>query len=145
MMPKITVNSEWLDALLDPLAGGADDDAEVLHFQSFDPNDEAAVRAVIRERLVPYFRRMNAESVERIELTYRYYLQKPNYPWEHILPGLLIPFEAPRNPRDFFVWLLDECFPNHDWTLSDPDSYEEVRDIDEPRLIVRLKPETEHL
>ena len=143
MMPKISVNSLWIDSLLDPLIGGADDDDEVLHFRSLDPNDEAAVRAVIRERLVPYFRRMNAESVERIERAYRYYLHQPNFPWDHMFPGLLIPFLPPRNPKDFFVWLLDECFPTHDWSLNDPDSYEEVRDIDEPRLICRLKPETE--
>lgn len=135
----LTVNPYWLEVPLDPLAGLADGGEEDLEpFEGVSVDNEPSYRDVIRKRIVPYINSMNSESITHIKNCIQYYLNKENVPWGRVLDSLLIPFDCPRSPRDFFLWIWEECFPNECWAVDDLSGYVVAADIDAPRLTIRF-------
>lgn len=128
---KATVNPWYLHVLMDPLAGLADNDDAVLKYRSLDPNSEVAVRLVIRELICPYLTGINALCLSRVKLAMRYFSATPNFPWDRLYESDLPPFDPPDDPRDFFVWVWNECFPGESIAIDNLDDYEVVRDLDE--------------
>ena len=127
-----TVNPYFLHRLLDPLSGLADDDESVEKYATLDPNDEESVRQVIRHLLVPHFRSLSADCVVRIRLAYQYYLTKESSNFERVYESILPPFDPPNDPRMFFVWVWEECFPGEAFELEDVSDIVESPDINEP-------------
>ena len=80
-------------------------------FDSFDANDNVALKEVVRKYVVPYVNKFTPESISKLKLTLRYYLSSESGPWERTFDSLMPPFAAPKNPRDYFVCVWHECFP----------------------------------
>ena len=49
------------------------------------------------------------------------------------------PFDHPNDPRDFFLWIWEEWFPDENYSLDDLHSYEVVSDLDESTSHLRFK------
>jgi hypothetical protein len=135
-----TVNPYFLHTLLEPITGLADDDDAVIQYRSLDPNDEGSVRQVIRELIVPHARSMPDKLCERVKLAYRYYLSKElsaenDVRFDRVFDSILPPFDAPDDPRQFFIWIWEECFPGESYGLADLENYTENPDINEPMRI----------
>jgi len=134
-MSQMNPNFWWLYTLMYPLGGLADDDAYIGTFDWLNPNDEAAMRGLIREHFVTSANTMHPRIRERVLLTYRYFLSKPYDDWGDLFDSNLFPFEHPDDPRDFFLWLFQECFPTEAWLLPNWETYELKVDIDEPHRL----------
>lgn len=134
-----TVNPYWLEVPLGPLVGLADGDEEdTAPFEGIGPEDEAAYRTIIRKYIVPYVHSIDIASLELLKRTFLYYLSKNNVPWERLFDSLLIPFDCPRIPRSFFVWVWEECFPNDALQVVDLSLFQVVSDTEDPRLSIRF-------
>jgi hypothetical protein len=97
--------------LLGPLAGGADDDDDSERYASLDPNDEAAVRAVIRDRIKPEITlSLDGDGMAVCKESLAYFLAKDGFNFGELYDGLLMPFDHPRDPRCLFLWLWEELF-----------------------------------
>ena len=132
-----SVNPYFLHTLVEPFTGLADDDDAVRAYVDLDPNDEPMVRAIIRKTIVPHAASLSVDAVERVKLSYRYYLSKPDSDFDRVFYSNLPPFNAPDDPRKLFLWIWEECFPGQDFLLPSLDQYFENRDIEEP---MRFKP-----
>jgi hypothetical protein len=132
------VNPYFLHESLAPWTGLADDDEVWPQYREFDSNDEAAMRREIRDQIVPHLSGLPPAILERVRLAYRYYLscERPGLRFDRVFDSLLPPFDAPRNPRDLFLWIWQECFPDEDYHLPDWSEYEEKPDIAEPLRLV---------
>jgi hypothetical protein len=140
MSDKQVVNPWFLTTLLDPLLGLADVDEVVEEYRSFDPNDEAAARTLIASSIVPYLRQFTDDSVARLKLTVRYYLSSPGFErWGTLFDSVMPPFDHPREPRDFFLWIWDEWFPGEDYRLGDLSQFEIVSDLNQCNRELRRK------
>jgi len=127
-----TVNPHFLSVLLGPLIGQADDEEAVIRFRSFQSNDKAALKQVIREELVGYYQSLPAEVKDRCKLALRYYLTVGKIDFSRIIDSNLLPFDAPSDSKSFFRFLWDELFPNELPETDSPEPFTEVDDIDEP-------------
>lgn len=138
---RLLVNPEWLDVPLHPLAGlGDSDESAQLPYICLDPNNEQQMRDVIREQFVPFVRRIDAESVAKMKRAFKYYLSSTGVAWGSVFDAVYMPFEHPGNPRDFFVWVWEECFPGESWQFDDLDRYIVKRDLEEPNRSIKLAP-----
>jgi hypothetical protein len=122
------VNLSFIDVLFDPVAGLADDDEAMRRYRSLDPDDEAAIRAVMRELLVPYVSTWTepARAMARLGLAYGLSFRRDVLADRFY--SMLPPFGLPDPPDRFFEWLWDELFGPDSWRLSDPDRYRVVWD-----------------
>lgn len=127
-----TVNPWFLHRLLEPITGLADVDDAVALYSSLDPNDERGVREVIRQLIVPHAKSLSERERERVKLAYRYYLSKEGANFGRVFESNLPPFDPPDDPRMFFVWIWEECFPGETWQLPDLENYTENPDVNEP-------------
>ena len=126
------VNPYFLHTLLEPITGLADDDSSVQAYAELNPNDESQMRALIREVIVPHAFSLSGSMTERVKLAYRFYLSKPDANFERVFYSNLPPFDAPNDPRQFFLWIWDECFSGEDFRLANPEDYIENPDANEP-------------
>jgi hypothetical protein len=133
------VNIHFVRALLDPLVGGADDDAEVARYRPLDPDKESGVRDVIRTRLKPYFDRFDVDSKEMARRSLQYFLSNPHTDFARVYDSNLLPIAAPSDPRKFFVWLWQELFGDEPFGVEDLGEFQENNDIHGPNSI-RLEP-----
>ncbi len=85
--------------LLLPLAGLADDDDAVEKYRHVDPNDETAMRAVIRNLIVPRIRLLTDDSVGKLRQTFSFYLSSPEYRWADLFYSMMPPFDAPNDAK----------------------------------------------
>jgi hypothetical protein len=130
-----SVNPYFLHTLLEPLTGLADDDMAVQAYAKLDPNDELQMRAIIRETIVPHALSISRNAMKRVKLAYKFYLSKPDANFERVFYSTLPPFDAPNDPRQFFVWIWDECFVGEDFRLTNLEEYIENPDVNEPLRI----------
>jgi len=130
-----TVNPYLLHTLLEPITGLADDDASVQAFAKLDSNDESEMRAIIRNMIVPHALSLSRDAMKRVKLAYQFYLSKPDSNFERVFYSNLPPFDAPDDPRQFFLWIWDECFVGEDFRLADLSKYIENPDINESMKI----------
>lgn len=104
------VNPFFLDTLLTPLVGLADDDDSVSAYGEIDLDDKSQAARIAQEVLVPFFRSLGPEVRKNIDNTYRYYLTKSDTKWHRVYDSALLPFRAPKDPRSFFLIAYQECF-----------------------------------
>jgi hypothetical protein len=128
------VNQYMVMALLNPLAGGADDDVEIERYSSITPDDEELYKSVIRQRLKPYFEQLSDRDRAECKTSLRYYLSKPGSPFHRFMEAELLPFPPPRDPRQFFVWMWEEFFGSEEYSVNLGD-YAEVNNIGRPNMI----------
>lgn len=126
------VNPFFLHTLLEPITGLADDDDAVSLYSQLDPNDVDAMRKIIRNLIVPHCQELSKTVFERVKLAFQYYLSKPNSNFGRVFSSNLPPFYAPDDPRLFFIWIWEECFPGESYRIEDLDMYVEDPDINEP-------------
>lgn len=127
-----TVNPHFVRVILNPLTGLGDDDRVWPRFKDFDSNDEQAVRAIIREMIVPYVHALKPGGRDRVQVALRYYLTVPGMDFCRLFDANLPPFPPPDDARDFFVWAWEECFPNEPYYLPNAHEYTVKADISEP-------------
>jgi len=132
-----TVNPYFLNELLSPITGLTDDDEAVILYQNMNLNDEAQYRKIIKDLFKPHFNGISEIVQQKSKLALSYYLSKDNYDFEGVFESCLPPFDPPKNPRDFFVWLWEELFGNEDYKISDVESFKEVPDVHEPNRPVK--------
>jgi hypothetical protein len=126
-----TVNPYLLHTLLEPITGLADDDDAVIRYSGIDPNDELEVKRVIRDLIVPHSQSLSEAASERIKLSYQYYLSQPESDFGRVYDSNLCPFDAPDDPRLFFVWIWEECFPGEAYSLENLNEFTVVSDVSE--------------
>lgn len=122
-----TTDLKYVDMALNPLIGLADDDETVLQYQHLDSNNEDEIKQVIRHTLKPYFAQLDAVSRERVKDALRYCLFDQNTEFERVFYSNLMPFDAPPEPRQFFVWLWEELFSPEDYHVINLSEYEPRR------------------
>jgi hypothetical protein len=105
------------DALIGPWGSIADIDELWPRYDSLDPNNEAEMKDIIREDIIPYFQELSNERKESALKGLRYILslsdEDINSEWDGILPG----FDLPNDPRDLFIW-MQEVFEEHQIHLT---------------------------
>ena len=127
-----TVKPYFVHTLLEPITGLAEDDDAVRTYGDLDSNDESQMRRVIREIIVPHELALSMGAKERVKLAYQFYPSKPDADFKRVFYSNLPPFDAPDDPRQFFLWIWDECFSGEDFHLADLGKFIENRDINEP-------------
>jgi hypothetical protein len=127
-----TVNPYFLHKLIAPLAGLADEDMSLEKYGSLNPNDLGQLGEVIRRELRPHFLALNAEGKDRAKLALAYYLSREGSDFGRVLDSSLLPFDSPDDPRNFFVLLWAELFPEEELIPIDISGFKEVPDIHEP-------------
>jgi hypothetical protein len=131
------VNPYYLETILHPIAGLADgDDDDIIIYKDLDPNNENEVKRKITEILKPYFEGFDKDSQEKIKISLSYYLTKSSIDFGAIFDSLLLPFESPENPKNFFIWVWEVFFSKEDYHLNNTDQYIESKDMYAP---MRLK------
>jgi hypothetical protein len=123
--------------ILDPFTGlGADDDASEHLYRTVDPNDEAAVRGLIREHLVPFYESWTDRAKEQGKLGLAYGLSFQRNSLERWFYSRLPPIDAPEDPARFYEWLWSELFGEESWRLEDQNAYVMDPDVHAPNLAV---------
>jgi hypothetical protein len=112
-----TVNPFFLTDLIGALAGLGDNDQLVFEYSSMDPNDEEAVRSVVRALIVPEAREMSDRRRERVRTAYQYYLTKGDIDFNRKFESILPPFDPPDDARQFFMRTWEECFPGEQYRI----------------------------
>jgi hypothetical protein len=104
------VEESWhlVHELTGPFAGGADDGNDP-HL-GMKPEEELVKRA-IRQRVKPYFDAQRERDRTEVRAAFKAALEDSASDWERLWYSELPPFECPKNPRDLFVWMWEELFP----------------------------------
>jgi hypothetical protein len=126
------VNPYAIRDFLSGLAGMGDDDEYIIQYRQFDSNDSEKSKEVIQRELVPEFNRLPIKTQEFAKLSLRYYLTTDRVRWGRVYDGCLFPFDHPKNPRDFFVWIWEVMYPGESCLLEKTDDYTEDFDIEGP-------------
>jgi hypothetical protein len=126
------VNPYFLDVLLRPITGLADDDDAVLHYQGIELSNEKQYKEVIRGTLIGPFNSLDDEKKKKSEIALSYYLTKDEIDFQRVFDSCLPPFDPPTNARNFFVWLWEELFAGKDYIIPDLETYRVMPDIHEP-------------
>lgn len=128
-----TVNPYYIVQYLGGLVGGADDDEAAAKYDELDSDDAVAVKEVIERELRDHFVRQTPSiSCGIAKLSLQYYLTKGGIDWGRMFDSHLIPFNAPADPRDFFIWIWEVFYPDESYFLSDTNGIVEVRDSQAP-------------
>lgn len=127
------VSESFLDSLLGPLYGHPADVNERLI--AIDANSQTQVTEVIRERIVPMWRRLDDRSQPIVKESLRWLLNEPQEafelqresPWEYLFYSVgLYSLGLPDDPKQFFIWLWHELFGNETFLIDDFSQYKYV-------------------
>jgi hypothetical protein len=131
------VNPYFVDSLLRPWSGLADDDDEIDRYAWVDPNDESTIRRVIVQDVVPYVARWDDEGRAKTKLALQFALTfATDWFFERSFDSCLPPFEAPTPARRLFELAWEELFGDEDCRLPGSKSdYEINDDLMEPNQI----------
>jgi len=122
-----------ITAAIAPMTGWADVDEYYEKFKDVNPDDVNEVKQIINEYFLPYFKKhYTLEGVIKIKEVLGYFLSTDDsVDWQREFDGSLMPFDSPKNPKLFFVWLWEELFPDEDYqsyTISDVQVVESYKD-----------------
>ncbi len=115
----IEVNTRLISGLLEPFAGLGDDDSAVEKYRSLDANDELVMKKLIEGTIAKHFRGYSQKGRDRIKLTLRYGLSKPDFDFAQVMDADLVPFYPPETPRDLFMWIWDVLFEGEEFIPLD--------------------------
>lgn len=132
-----TVNPHFIDSLLDPWGGGADDGDEIDRYAWVDPSDDLTIRRVIVQDMVPYVARWDEAGRSKTKLALQFCLSfAPDRFFERTFDSCLMPFNAPTPARRLFEIAWEELFGNEDYRLpGSAKDYEINDDLMEPNQI----------
>lgn len=134
------VNPVFIDYLLNPLVGGADSDEETLKYRNVDPNDEIAIKMIIKSVLKPEFEQQPNAFKEASKKALSYYLTTDKINFGRVFNSNLLAFDHPTNPKDFFYWIWEIFFGEEDYIIKDIEDYIEYNDIYEPLRLATNNP-----
>jgi len=136
-----TVNPHFVDSLLDPWGGGADDGGEIDRYAWVNPSDESSIRRVIVQDMLPYVERWDDEGRAKTKLALQFTLTfAEDRFFERSFDSCLIPFNAPTPARRLFELAWEELFGDEDYRLPGSESdYKINDDLLEPNQI-RVRP-----
>lgn len=126
------VNICFLEDLLSPLTGLADDDEMVQYYSDINLSAETQYKQIIDEYIKGYFCKLNKEKKNKLKMALRYSLSKEGFDFARIFESCLLPFEPPINVRSFFIWIWEELFREEDYMISNLEEYKVIEDIYEP-------------
>lgn len=132
------VNPYLVAAILEPCLFLESDEAASI--AAVDPEDEVAVRDLVRRLLVPYFLEFDEKSKALIRDSLGYMLLQGSNKWEALFAMNQCPLALPDPPRKFFEWLWDELFHANICLAGPIDEYVVKEDVHAPNLIRRGKP-----
>lgn len=132
IMKKKIVNLFLLERLLAPM--GHLPDEEELVFYDLNPNDEHAVKEMIRKYVVPAYFSFGPKSKEISKNSLQYFLSMPKSSYQYTFDRIGTPFDSPEEPRKFFIWVWQELFGEEDFSLIDKENYVVQNDEHAPNL-----------
>lgn len=95
-----------------------------------DPNNEFAVKKVLKERILPHL--MSSErrpfSREQVRNSLRYFLTTKQFPVEDVFLVGEPPFLPPDNPLDYYRWAWEVLFGDEGYELESLKGYVEKND-----------------
>ncbi|OJW38216.1 MAG: hypothetical protein BGO54_21835 [Sphingobacteriales bacterium 46-32] len=107
----ITVNPIYIDEVLGPLIGGADDEASIDDYGYYKSDIEEDVKSLAKDVLLPDFKKQKERLQDVTKNTLAYYLTYPGkVNFESIFNSLLLPIETPVNAQQFFQWIWEVFF-----------------------------------
>jgi hypothetical protein len=110
----------FLGYILGNLSGGADVDEEIEKYEFLDVNDKQSVLEIIRISCIPCILNHPSDLVrERIKNTLKYYLSTDEIDFASVFNAHLLPFDHPKNAKDFFCWIWETLYPNESYELSE--------------------------
>ena len=127
------VNFFYVTEALMPLAGGADLDDEIERYRDFDSNDEAAVRTVIRTRIIPYLKSTDEGTQEWFRHSLEYYLASKDVDFGSLFSAYLVAIYPPDDARCFFVWIWEEL-TGRKYEPVDLAAYQETDKLPRPKV-----------
>lgn len=126
------VNKHFLNYIITPLIGSADDDEMVDQYSDLDPNNESAVKAVLDQTVKADFFSRSENFIAQSKLALSYYLTTDKIDFGLFFNSLLIAFDHPDNPKDFFVWVWQVLFGEEKYVLKDWKEYTKYDNWEEP-------------
>jgi hypothetical protein len=132
---KIT-NYYYLDQLLAPLnTCSREEESKINHI---DPNDEQAVRAIIKLIIQPDYEQFSDDSKERIRDALQYFLTTRSAPFAAIISAQQeSPLRRPDEPINLFIWIWKELFPNKSFELQSTEGWSVENDIEKICLTIK--------
>ena len=132
-MKKPIINPICLTSVFDPLYCDFEGISET--YGDTNPNDENAVKEVIRKEIIPDNTQELSKSQNKIKLTLQYALSLPpeRVQWESLFGGMPA-FDPPDDARLAFLWVWEEWFPGEDYHI---DIYNDVDVRDNPSMLKR--------
>lgn len=106
---------QYIDLLLEPLVGLADDDNEVAKYSNINSHSSEEFKQIINQILKPHYELLDQPSKEMAQGSLRYFLGRPDTDFERIYYSNLMPLDAPHPARMFFVWLWEVLFDQQNW------------------------------
>lgn len=104
--------------LLDPWVGLADDGTEIDRYAWVDPADDASLRRVIVQDMVPYVATWDDQHRERAKVALQFALTfGTEWFFQRCFDSSLPPFETPVPARRLFEIVWNELFGEQDWRL----------------------------
>lgn len=129
------VNMLFLDDVLSPLTGGADDDEQIDLYNGLDVNNESLIKGIILKTIKPEFSNKSLSYQIEVRKALAFALLSTNINFDRIFNRNLIAFEHPTESRDFFVWIWEILFDKQRINLEDISDYKVVED---ERELMRL-------
>jgi len=128
-----TINLQFIDAVLGPLVGSANDPAQLERYRNFNPDNEFHVKAVIAETLKPRFDNRPDRYKKAVKHALAYALLLDDFDFTSIFINSRIAFQPPAVIRNFFLWTWQILFLEQpvrlDYGLRDATI---TRDFNEP-------------
>jgi hypothetical protein len=113
------------------------DDEEIAFANSMTPLD--ACRLLIRQFIKPTFEALTNESQKACKDSLRYFLTTGHAPFDAILSAQQeFPIDPPGDPKDFFIWIWEELFPNEDFKVEDVQGWSVENNLVNARLRRRM-------
>ena len=108
----ITVNPIFINEVLSPLIGGADNEADLDKYGHYRSDYEDDVKQMALKVLLPEFINQKEILQSAVKNSLAYYLiYSGKVDFESIFNSLLLPIETPRNAKLFFQWIWEVFFP----------------------------------
>jgi hypothetical protein len=132
------VNKAFLDVYFDGFDNDEDEEAELYH--GLDVNNEAAMKQLIADVLLPAFAANPEEYKALAKRTLSYYLTTDRADLEDVFDSVMPPIDMPANIKALFVWVWQVFYGDEDYQMADWQKCKEQTDYNEPlAMLIRHK------
>ena len=100
-------------------------------FVGLDGNDRHQMRTMIRNVVLPEFRKLSDETKAHAKEALAFCLSRPagKFSFDRLLRSDCPPFRIPDEPRNYFLWCWQECFPGESYQKEFGDQIKVVDDV----------------